>query len=110
MSSASASESCYNPTVARRVTKSSDEPYLFDLYFKDQTQKMSKNECLKLAQTTSDFNKLPAACQKVMEEHHNMVKAWEGAPVNERARGALAKESGNLPHHKLQRTITRHQN
>jgi len=105
----SASESVYNPSVARRVTKSSDEPYLYDLYFKDQDKKLSRNECLKMAHSTVDFKKLPVACQKVMEEHHNMVKAWEGAPVNERARGALAKESGNLPHHKLQRTITRHQ-
>jgi hypothetical protein len=112
MSSTSASqssESCYNPKIARRVTRSSDEPYLYDVYFKDQSEKMSKKDCLKLAQNTADMTKLPVSCQKIMEEHHQMVKAWDGAPVSERSRGALAKESGKLPHHQLQRTITRHQ-
>ncbi|TFJ84389.1 hypothetical protein NSK_004375 [Nannochloropsis salina CCMP1776] len=93
--------------LSRKLSRTSDEPYLYESYSKDNEDgKYTKTDCLRLAKTLTDLSQVPAPCKEVVQNEQAMRKAFEGATVTDRARHAIAARKGTISHHQLQRRLT----
>lgn len=104
--------SAYHPSIARRASRESDEPYLYESFtraYDNEEGQYSRQDCLRLAKQigTTDMSKIPLSCQDVVKQEMAQRKAWEGASVKDRAQQAIASRSGSIGHHQMQRRLTR---
>lgn len=102
--------SAHHPSIARRMSSKSDEPYLYESFTRayDDGDKAvySRTDCLRLAKTITDMSKVPVSCAEIVKNELASRKAWEGASHRDRAQHAIATSSGKVGHHQLQRRLT----
>jgi len=64
-------------------------------------------ECVRLQNTMAKtFNDLPISCQEILKKEEQMKKAWEGAPVSQRASAIVATSHGYPNRAQIQRRYT----
>lgn len=72
----------------------------------DDKTSYSKSDCLRMARSIPDINKLPVSCREIVKNDAMQRKAWEGASAKDRAQYAIATSKGQPGHHQLQRRLT----
>lgn len=101
--------SAHHPSIARRMSSKSDEPYLYESFtraYDDDKTVYSRSDCLRLAKTITDLSKVPVSCTEIVKNEIAARKAWDGASHRDRAQHAIATSGGKIGHHQLQRRLT----